>query len=449
MPQRGARQAPIMGLITALGLLICLAAGWQPIANAANAQEEAAEPPAPVTTGDPAIPVEQLEFLVRPLTRADLEIEAAGWRDLLKAKVEEVSAADIAIAERSEQEGAAADGSTEGTTAAGQEAADQPDGEKTALLDQATELRDQRTALIDRLNVVLDEWETKGGEVEEYRQYVTAVSGIQVDVSDAEAAWGTITGWLRSEEGGLRWARNLAIAAGILVGAWLIAKLVGFVLGRTLRATEAGSELLRRFLVTWVSRVIMAIGAVVALAALEVNVAPILAVIGAAGFVIAFALQGTLSNLASGVMILTQRPFDVGDSIDVAGISGTVDSVSLFSTHVSTPDNKKLIVPNNSIWGNVITNATSSSIRRIEFDFQLSAKEDPEHAQTVIEEIIKGNPRVLEEPAPVIRMHELSDASIKFVCWPWVNTSDYGAVRWDIIKQIRQRFDVELIKKAA
>jgi small conductance mechanosensitive channel len=421
-----------MSAIRLLMLIVCLT-----IIQPVQAQEDEAEPPAPVTTGDPAIPVAQLEFLVVPLTRADLEVEAAAWQDLLKVKATEVSAAEIAIAQKSAAE------------SEGDAAADAPNADKQALLDEATELREQRTALIDRLNVVVDELETKGGEVEEYREYITAVSGIKVDVSDTEAAWATVLGWLSSEEGGLRWAKNLAIFVGIVVASWLVARVVGALLGRALRATEAGSELLRRFLVTWVARAIMAVGVVIALAALEINIGPLLAVIGAAGFVVAFALQGTLSNLASGLMILTQRPFDVGDSIDVAGISGTVDSVGLFSTHVSTGDNKKLIVPNNSIWGNIITNATISEIRRIEFDFQLSASEDPEQAQRVIEEIIKGDARVLAEPEPVIGMRELSDSSIKFVCWPWVKSADYGAVRWDIIKQIRQRFDVEAIKKAA
>jgi small conductance mechanosensitive channel len=439
-----------MSAIRLLALLACLAMGWhQTIAPPAAAQEEEAEPPEPVTTGDPALPPAQLEFLVTPLTLADLEVEAQAWQALLKAKATEVSEVEIAIAEMSEAEAAAAEVEGEQAAEGGDDAEEVVSEEKQALLDEATELRDERTALIDRLNVVLDDMEAKGGEVEPYRQYVTAVSGIKVDVSDTEAAWGTVIGWLQSEEGGIRWARNLAIFFGIILASWVIAKIVGFVLSRALRATEAASTLLRRFLVKWVSRVIIAIGVVMALAALEVNIGPLLAAIGAAGFVVAFALQGTLSNLASGLMILTQRPFDVGDSIDVAGVAGTVDSVDLFSTHVSTSDNKKLIVPNNSIWGNVITNATISEVRRLEFDFELSAKEDPEEAQRVIEEIIKGDPRVLEEPKPVIRMHELSDASIKFVCWPWVKTEDYGAVRWDVIKQIRQRFDVEAIKKAA
>lgn len=436
-----------MIFVRALLLSFCLAIAGPVFAQDAPPEEEA---PAPVTTGDPGIPVEQLEFMVTPLTRADLEIEAAAWRDLLRAKAEEVSAAEIAIAQQSAAEAAAeAEGDGTSDAATGQQAADGTDQPKQALLDEATELREERTALIDRVNVVVDELETKGGDVQEYREYVTAVSGIKVDVSDTEAAWATVLGWLQSEEGGMRWVRNIIVFVGIIFASWIIAKIVGFLLGRTLRATEAASTLLRRFLVKWVTRAIVAIGVVMALAALEVNIGPLLAAIGAAGFVIAFALQGTLSNVASGLMILTQRPFDVGDSIDVAGIAGTVDSVDLFSTHVSTSDNKKLIVPNNSIWGNVITNATSSEIRRLEFDFELSPSEDPERAQQVIEEIIKGDPRVLEDPAPVIRMHELSDSSIKFVCWPWVKTEDYGAVRWDVIKQIRQRFDVEAIKKAA
>jgi small conductance mechanosensitive channel len=446
-----------MNFIRIASLLTCLvvanvsAFGQEEAAPEAEGSEAAA--PEPVTTGDPTIATDQLDFLVTPLTLADLEVEAEAWQELLKAKAAEVAEVEIALAELSEEEAEAAEGEDPSAADGGDEAAEEEvSEEKQALLDQAAGLRDERTALMDRFTVVIDEMESKGAAVEtveQYRQYVSAVSGIKVDVSDTEAAWGTIMGWVQSEEGGQRWARNMAIFVGIILASWLIAKVVGFLLGRALRATEATSTLLRRFLVKWVSRVIVAIGVVMALAALEVNIGPLLAAIGAAGFVIAFALQSTLSNIASGLMILTQRPFDVGDSIDVAGISGKVDSVDLFSTHVSTSDNKKLVVPNNSIWGNVITNATISEIRRLEFDFELSASEDPEEAQRVIEDIINGDERVLENPEPVIHIGRLSDASIGFVCWPWVKTEDYDAVRWDVIKQVRQRFDVEAIKKAA
>ena len=113
----------------------------------------------------------------------------------------------------------------------------------------------------------------------------------------------------------------------------------------------------------------MVIGFIVGLAALEIDITPLLAAVGAAGFVVGFALQGTLSNFASGLLILAYRPFDVGDVIEAAGVSGSVDSVSLFSTHVRTFDNKLMIVPNNDIWGGTITNATASDTRRVDLVF--------------------------------------------------------------------------------
>ena len=113
----------------------------------------------------------------------------------------------------------------------------------------------------------------------------------------------------------------------------------------------------------------MLIGVLVALAALGINVGPIMAMVGAAGFVVAFALQGTLSNFASGLMIMLYRPYDIGDVVDVAGIIGTVQSMTLVSTSIVTADNRLMVVPNNSIWGNIITNVTHSDTRRVDMTF--------------------------------------------------------------------------------
>jgi len=154
-----------MSVIRLLALLACLAIGWhQTIAPPAVAQEEEAEPPEPVTTGDPEIPTAQLEFLVTPLTLADLEVEAQAWQDLLKAKAVEVSEVEVAVAEMSAAEAAAAEVEGEQAAEGGDQAEEVVSEEKQALLDEATALRDERTALIDRLNVVLDEMEAKGGE---------------------------------------------------------------------------------------------------------------------------------------------------------------------------------------------------------------------------------------------------------------------------------------------
>jgi small conductance mechanosensitive channel len=158
------------------------------------------------------------------------------------------------------------------------------------LLAYLTELRGQQTGLIDRTNLVVDAFELKGGaveEVEEYRQYVTAVAGLEVDVTDVSATWVTITGWLLSEEGGLRWVKNISLFVVIILIAMFLARLVGKAIEKVMARSRQTSQLLGDFLIVTSRRLVLAIGIIIGLAALEVNIGPLLAVIGAAGFVIA------------------------------------------------------------------------------------------------------------------------------------------------------------------
>jgi small conductance mechanosensitive channel len=168
-----------------------------------------------------------------------------------------------------------------------------------------------------------------------------------------------------------------------------------------------------------------------------------LAAVGAAGFVIGLALQDTLSNFASGLLILAYRPFDVGDVVEAANISGIVDSVSLFSTHIRTFDNKLMIVPNNDIWGGTITNATASDTRRVDMTFGIGYDDDIGKARAILERIVTSHEKVLREPAPVIQLHELADSSVNFVCRPWTKTADYWNVYWDVTRMVKEEFDRE------
>jgi len=192
-----------------------------------------------------------------------------------------------------------------------------------------------------------------------------------------------------------------------------------------------------------VRRLILAIGFIVGLAAMEVNIGPLLAVIGAAGFVIAFALQNSLGNFASGILVLVFRPFDVGDMIEVSGILGTVQSMNLLSIQIRTPDNKLVIIANNQVWGDAITNVTGSKTRRVDLVFGIAYEDDIEHAQRVMVDVVNNHEQVLKRPETVIRVHELGDSSVNFVCRPWVKTEHYWDVYWDLTEQIKQRFDKE------
>jgi len=318
--------------------------------------------------------------------------------------------------------------------------------DRANLLEYLTELRAQQTALIDRTNTVIAAYEKKGApveELEEYRQYVAAVSGIAVDVTDMEATLKTIAGWLLSDEGGLRWLKNIALFVTIVVVFMFIARVLAKAVERLMATTRQTSRLLGDFLVVSVRRLVLAIGVLIGLAALEINVGPLLAVIGAAGFVIAFALQDSLGNFASGILVMVFKPFDIGDLVEVGGVLGKVESMNLLSVLVLTPDNKAVIIPNNNVWSDSITNVTGTSTRRVDLIFGIGYDDDIEKTQAILEELVSEHPLVLKDPEPVISIHELADSSVNFVCRPWCKTADYWAVYWDLTRSVKQRFDKE------
>jgi small conductance mechanosensitive channel len=211
--------------------------------------------------------------------------------------------------------------------------------------------------------------------------------------------------------------------------------------GLTLQKKMA--DLMREFVVNVVVRAVQFTGLMIAITMLEISIGPLLAVIGAAGFIVGFALQGTLSNFASGLMILAYRPFDVGDVVNIGGVAGTVDSMNLVSTYIKTFDNQRVIVPNNSIWGDTITNVTGLPTRRVDLVFGIGYGDDAEKAKKIMSEILSEHELVLDDPEPNIKLHELGDSSVNFICRPWVKTADYWTVYWDVTAKVKQRFDAE------
>ena len=174
-----------------------------------------------------------------------------------------------------------------------------------------------------------------------------------------------------------------------------------------------------------------------------ISVGPLLAGLGVAGFVIGFALQDTLANFASGLMILLYRPFDVGDIVETGGVFGKVKEMSLVNTTVLTFDNQTLVVPNSKIWGDVIKNVTAQDIRRVDLVFGIGYADDIPKAEGILEEVVRGHEKVLQDPQPVVKLHELGDSSVNFIVRPWVKRDDYWDVYWDVTRQVKLRFDAE------
>jgi len=437
-------------------MLVLLTTLAIPAQGASDSDREAPEPAA-VTTSDPRVPLDELALAVKPLTSEELLIEAKGWMRLLRQKVEELTQAELTVKRKRSESGTSS--TTEGKTAESPETSPREPtpqvsatADKGKILETVSDLRDQRTGLIDRMNVVLDEVNAKLGKAPEgkdnekvvpYRLYAQSVSGIKVDISDTRAATATLLGWLKSDEGGIRWAKNLGVFIVILTAFWVLAGVLSRALDKAFRLARAPSALLRNFFVGAVRRATVIVGLIVGLSALEVNIGPLLAVIGAAGFVVAFALQNTLSNFASGLMIMFYRPFDIGDVVNVAGVIGKVNTMSLVNTTITTGDNQVMVVPNNAIWGGTITNITGSEERRVDLIFGISYGDDIGHAQRILEAIVDDHPLVLKEPEAVIRVGALGESSVNFICRPWVKTADYWTVYWDITREVKERFDRE------
>jgi small conductance mechanosensitive channel len=190
--------------------------------------------------------------------------------------------------------------------------------------------------------------------------------------------------------------------------------------------------------------VVVVFGVLVALSQLGIEVGPVLAGMGIAGFVIGFALQETLANFAAGVMILAYRPYDVGDLIEcAAGVFGTVSHMSLVSTTIHTPDNQTRIVPNGKIWGDVITNVTAQDVRRVDLTFGIGYDDDIERAEGILRSLLEEDSRVVADPEPMVRLHELGDSSVNFIVRPWVKPEDYWDVYWHLTREVKMRFDAE------
>jgi small conductance mechanosensitive channel len=395
------------------------------------------------TTANSEVPVEELELLLKPLTKGELEVEAKAWLDLLKEKVSEVSLAEIQARQKTKEIKKAKQDIEETIPQVNKEQIELKTKTKELILSNITKLQEERAALINRFSAAVDALEAKGGDVEEYRKYVDVTSGITVDIQDVSAAKTVVIGWLMSSEGGLLWAKNFGFFIVTLLGFYILSRILSKITKKAVSVSEKTSGLLQQFFVSTVRKTTMMIGIVIALSMLGVNIGPLVAGIGAAGFIIGFALQGTLGNFAAGLMILMYRPYDVGHIIETSGQKGIVDSMNLVSTTIKTFDNQIIIVPNGTIWGDVITNVTGSDTRRVDMMFGISYTDDINKTQKILEDIVKAHKFVLDSPNPIIRLHELGDSSVNFVCRPWAKTDHYWDVYWDVTRSVKERFDKE------
>jgi small conductance mechanosensitive channel len=231
----------------------------------------------------------------------------------------------------------------------------------------------------------------------------------------------------------------LGAIATLVIGIWLakwLAKIAGKVLDKrnvdpTL--TKFAISLVKITLITFV--IISAIGQV------GIATTSFVAIIGAAGLAIGFALQGSLSNFASGVMLIIFKPIKVGDYIEGGGAAGSVEVIGIFVTTLVTPDNKVIYIPNSGLTGSNITNYSAKDTRRVDMVFGIGYSDDIDKAKSTIQAVLGADSRILKDPAPQIVVSELADSSVNFNVRPWVNSADYWGVYFDVTEQIKKKFD--------
>ena len=240
---------------------------------------------------------------------------------------------------------------------------------------------------------------------------------------------------------GLQLGTNVLLALVILIiGIWV----AGWVRKIVIRLSQRSKHLddtLFKFLGSFVRYVILAFVLLAVLNRFGIETTSIVAMFGAATLAVGLALQGAMSNLAAGVMLMIFRPYKAGDFVDAAGRFGLVEEISLFTTEIKTFDNQQIIIPNGKIWGDDITNHSHYPIRGVDMRFGVAYGEDLDKTRSVISEVLKNHPQVLDDPAPFIEVETLNDSSVDFLVRPFCNGADYFGLRYSIPELIKKALD--------
>jgi small conductance mechanosensitive channel len=235
------------------------------------------------------------------------------------------------------------------------------------------------------------------------------------------------------------WLQVVAAVVIFVVGRWLAKVISNLIAGAMTKAKVEPT--LTSFVKNLCHIALLAFVIIAALKKLGIPMTEFTVVVGAAGLAVGFALQGSLSNFAAGVILIIFKPFKVGDFVELAGKMGTVKEIQIFNTILNSPDNVRIIVPNGQVTGSNIMNYTANGTRRIDLVVGVSYEDDLKKAQQVIENVILSDERILKEPAYTVAVSELGESSVNFVVRPWVNVADYWAVRFGITEKIKLALD--------
>ncbi len=239
---------------------------------------------------------------------------------------------------------------------------------------------------------------------------------------------------------------DMIAAILILILGWTIARWAGALIRRKMQVITRIDLTLVSFLASFVRYAIMMVTIIAVLSQFGVQTTSLIAMLGAAGLAVGLALQGTLTNVAAGVMLLILRPFRLGDYVEVQGAAGTVKDITLFTTTFTTPDNLVITVPNGQIWGNAVKNFSVNATRRMEIPIGVAYDADLDVVyQTILDEA-KAEPRILQQPAPIVYISAYGASSVDLVVRAWAATNGFWDARYALMKRIKERFDRDKIE---
>ncbi|MGM0481852.1 MAG: mechanosensitive ion channel family protein [Pseudomonadota bacterium] len=251
--------------------------------------------------------------------------------------------------------------------------------------------------------------------------------------------------WINNNQGMLiEYAIKVFIAILVMFVAKMISNFTTRVMRRGMEKKEVDNAVIS-FLSAIVKSVIFISALLVALSQVGVQTTSFIAILGAAGLAIGLALQGSLSNIASGVLLIMFRPMRAGEYVECGGIAGSVEEINIFQTILVTPDRKRVFVPNSQVLGSAIINYNREDTRRIDLVIGVSYSANLQHTKRVLMEELEKDERILEDPAPVVTVTALNSSSVDFNVRPWTKTDDYWPTRWDLLERIKDRLDEESI----
>lgn len=224
-----------------------------------------------------------------------------------------------------------------------------------------------------------------------------------------------------------------------IIGKWIARKIVA-VVNKIMTMREVDITL-RSFLTAILSTILSFVVVLAVLSQLGVNVTSLLALFGAAGLAVGLAAKDSLSNFASGIMLILFKPFKSGDFVEAGGVAGVAETITVFNTIFRSGDNKEIIVPNSQIYAGTITNYSARATRRVDMTIGIGYDDDMKKARDLIWQVLNADERILKDPEAVVAVGELGDSSVNFVVRPWVKSADFWGVKWDFLENIKNTFD--------